>query len=294
MKARLKIISSMAIFGTIGIVRRFVPFSSPMLALLRGVIGLAVLILFAAILRKPLSRAAVRKNLWLLLFSGTALGLNWVLLFEAYNYTTVATATLCYYLAPAIITFASPVVLHEKLTVKKTVCAVLALVGMFFISGMDPASVSLTSELKGVLFGLAAAALYASVVLLNRKMSGIGAGERTAVQLGVSSLVLLLWLIPTGGLSVPELTTAAVLLTVLMGVVHTGLAYLLYFSALEEVPSQTAAVLSYLDPVVAIMLSALVLREPFGWREAAGTVLILGSALVSEIAFKRRAGDAEP
>ena len=289
MKARLRIIISMLIFGTIGIFRRYIPLSSAMLAMIRGVIGLVFLLLLTVILKKPLSASAIRKNAVRLFFSGAFLGLNWVMLFEAYRYTTVATATLCYYLAPAFITFASPFILREKLTAKKSVCAVIALVGMVFVTGILSAGFSGSSEVRGILYGLIAAILYAAIVLLNKKTTDLGAFDRTIVQLAVSSAVLLVYLFVTGEFSAAvTLTPSSVLLTLIVGIVHTGIAYMLYFSGMEGTSSQTAAVLSYLDPVTAILLSALFLHEPMGWSGVIGTVLVLGATLVSELPSGKR------
>ncbi len=289
MKARLRIIISMLIFGTIGIFRRYIPLSSAMLAMIRGVIGLVFLLLLTVILKKPLSASAIRKNAVRLFFSGAFLGLNWVMLFEAYRYTTVATATLCYYLAPVFITFASPFILREKLTAKKSVCAVIALVGMVFVTGILSAGFSGSSEVRGILYGLIAAVLYAAIVLLNKKTTDLAAFDRTIVQLAVSSAVLLVYLFVTGEFSAAvTLTPSSVLLTLIVGIVHTGIAYMLYFSGMEGTSSQTAAVLSYLDPVTAILLSALFLHEPMGWSGVIGTVLVLGATLVSELPGKKR------
>ena len=289
MKARLRIIISMLIFGTIGIFRRYIPLSSAMLAMIRGVIGLVFLLLLTVILKKPLSASAIRKNAVRLFFSGAFLGLNWVMLFEAYRYTTVATATLCYYLAPVFITFASPFILREKLTAKKSVCAVIALVGMVFVTGILSAGFSGSSEVRGILYGLIAAVLYAAIVLLNKKTTDLAAFDRTIVQLAVSSAVLLVYLFVTGEFSAAvTLTPSSVLLTLIVGIVHTGIAYMLYFSGMEGTSSQTAAVLSYLDPVTAILLSALFLHEPMGWSGVIGTVLVLGATLVSELPSGKR------
>ena len=289
MKARLRIILSMLIFGTIGIFRRYIPLSSAMLAMIRGVIGLVFLLLLTVILKKPLSASAIRKNAVRLFFSGAFLGLNWVMLFEAYRYTTVATATLCYYLAPVFITFASPFILREKLTAKKSVCAVIALVGMVFVTGILSAGFSGSSEVRGILYGLIAAVLYAAIVLLNKKTTDLAAFDRTIVQLAVSSAVLLVYLFVTGEFSAAvTLTPSSVLLTLIVGIVHTGIAYMLYFSGMEGTSSQTAAVLSYLDPVTAILLSALFLHEPMGWSGVIGTVLVLGATLVSEFPSGKR------
>lgn len=291
MKSRLKLITSMLIFGTIGIFVRHIPLPSSVIALARGCIGLLFLICVIAICRKPLSRKDIAKNAVYLLFSGAFLGLNWVMLFESYRYTTVATATLCYYLAPIVVIVVSPFVLGEKLTVKKIICTIAAVIGMVFVSGV--ADGGFEANFTGVIFGLIAAVLYASVVLLNKKMHPIGAYDKTIVQLAVSSAVLGIYLAVTGGFSGTFAGMSGALpwiLLIVVGIVHTGIAYALYFSSVDKdgVSSQSAAVLSYVDPVSAVILSALLLGEPMTFFGVIGTVLVLGAAFVSEVNLPKR------
>lgn len=291
MKSRLKLISSMLIFGTIGIFVRHIPLPSAIIALARGCVGLVFLLGVIAVMKKPPSGADIRKNAVYLGFSGAFLGLNWVMLFESYRYTTVATATLCYYLAPIFVILVSPFLLGEKLTVKKIICTVTAVVGMVFVSGV--ADGGFEANAKGVFFGLIAAVLYASVVLLNKKMHPIGAYDKTIVQLGVSSAVLGVYLALTGGFTGAFAEMSGALpwvLLIVVGIVHTGIAYALYFSSVgkDGVSSQSAAVLSYVDPVSAVILSAVLLGEPMTAFGVVGTVLVLGSAVVSEVELPGR------
>ena len=288
MNAYLKNILSMLIFSTIGIFRRYIPLPSSLVAMVRGAIGMVFLLLVMAIARKKLDGVSIRKNLPRLCFTGACLGINWILLFEAYNYTSVATATLCYYLAPMFIMLISPIVLKEKLTAKKLICIGVALVGMVFVSGVLDAGIQSISELKGVLMGLAAAVFYACVVLMNKKTPDIPANDRTIVQLGVSSVVLLPYVLLTENFAEMTFTPGVLGMLVVVGIIHTGLAYALYFGSLKELKAQTAAILSYIDPVGAILLSALLLKERMSLLAAIGAVLVLGSAIVSELPERKR------
>jgi drug/metabolite transporter (DMT)-like permease len=228
--------------------------------------------------------SAVRRNLPLLIPSGAALGINWILLFEAYRYTTVAAATICYYLAPVFVILVSPLLLRERITRKKGICAAVSLIGMVLVSGIFSGSAGTTSSNgKGILLGLSAAVFYAAVVLLNKKITGLAALERTVLQLGLSSAVLLPYVLVTGGLGdIASLPLTGAVLLLVVSIVHTGLTYTLYFGSIGHLSAQTAALLSYIDPVVAVLLSALVLREPLGLPGILGAVLVLGSTMVSE------------
>ena len=283
MSANGKITLSMFIFGTIGLFRRWIDLPSSLVAMARGAIGAFVLLLVLRLRRGKLDRHAIRRALPVLILSSAAMGVNWILLFEAYNYTSVATATLCYYFAPMFIILASPLTLRERLTARQLICVSTAFVGMVFVSGVLRTGFSGATELKGVALALGAAVLYATVVILNKRLTGLSAFDRTIMQLGLSAVVLLPYVLITE--PVGELTFAgtSILLLLVVGIVHTGFAYALYFGALPDVKAQTAAILSYIDPVVAVLLSALLLRERMDALGAIGAVLVIGAALVSEL-----------
>ena len=285
MNATGKLTLSMIIFGTIGIFRRLIPLSSGLVAMSRGLIGVLFLLLVMRLRGDGMDRAAVRRKLPLLCLSGAAIGVNWILLFEAYNYTSVATATLCYYLAPMFVILASPLVLREKLTLRKLACVSAALLGMVFVSGVLEASGG--AGLKGVLLGLGAAVLYASVVLMNKQLGDVPAYDRTIVQLGSSAAVLLPYVLLVEEVSIEAFTPGVIALLLVVGIVHTGIAYALYFDSLMQLKAQTAAILSYIDPVVAVLLSALVLREHMSLLSGLGAVLVLGAAVISELPNRR-------
>ena len=285
MNGKLKILISMAVFGTIGIFVRFIPLPSAVIAFCRGVLGCLFLLLFMALTKKKLCLPDIRQNLWKLILSGAAIGINWILLFEAYRYTTVAIATICYYLAPAFMTLASPLV-GEKLTGKKLGCIGVAMAGMIFVSGVFQGGSG--GSLAGVLLGVGAALFYATVILLNKTLSPIGAYDRTLCQLGTASLVIVPYLLIAGGISFAEMTTLGWVMLLIVGIIHTGIAYTLYFGAIRDVNAQTAAILSYLDPVLSILLSALILRERLDIFSVIGAVLILGSALYSELPERKK------
>ena len=200
-------------------------------------------------------------------------------------HTTVAIATICYYLAPAFVTLGSPLV-GEKLTAKKLGCIAIAMVGMVFVSGVFQGNQS--GSLMGILLGVGAAVFYASVILLNKKLSPIGAYDKTLCQLGAASIIVAPYILLSGGISFSEMSALGWVMLVVVGIVHTGIAYALYFGGIRDVNAQTAAILSYLDPVLSIILSALILRERLDVFSVIGAVLILGGALYSELPDRKK------
>ena len=274
---------SMVIFGTIGLFRRFTPLPSEVLACARGIMGGLFLLLLLKARGRSFDRQAVRAHWKLLVLSGAMIGFNWILLFEAYNYTTVAIATLCYYLQPVIVILLSPLVLGERVSLRKGICVLTALAGMVLVSGIAGSDGLPSGDLRGVFLGLGAAVLYAGVVLLNKRIVGVPVYEKTVLQLLSASLVLLPYMAAAGTLHAYSLGIGQAAALVTVGIVHTGMAYVLYFGSVEHLPAQTAALFGYIDPVTAVFLSVILLHEPMSLLTLAGAVLILGSAAVSEL-----------
>lgn len=278
----------MLIFSTIGLFTKSIGMPSSLLASARGFIGVIFLGLFMLATRKKITKNEIKQNaLWLLL-SGAAIGFNWIFLFESYKYTGIPTATLCYYLAPAIVVFVSPIILREKANKVKLLAATLALLGMIPISGILSGGVG---NLRGIAFGIAAAVLYASVMLMNKKMKDISGYGRTVSQLLLAAVCVLPYALLTEDVSALTFDSNDLYLTVIVGVVHTGIAYALYFSAMNSLQAQTTAILSYIDPAAAVLISAAaaaVAPAAFGTESltlatAFGAVLILGSSLFAEV-----------
>ena len=289
-KAKLELIASMFIFGTIGIFVRHIPLPSSMIALVRGFVGAFFVLLFVYLKKSKLDKEAIKKNFIMLALSGAFIGINWILLFESYHYTTVATATLCYYMQPIFVILASPFLLKEKLTPKKVICVLVALIGMVFVSGVLQTGIPALSEAKGILYGLGAACFYATVVLMNKKITEINAYDKTIMQLGMGAIVLSPYVMLTQdfGSATLSMTPSLWALLLFVGLVHTGVAYALYFDSMKDLKAQTLAIFSYIDPIVAIILSALLLKESMGLYGVIGAVLVLGSTFISELPEKER------
>ncbi len=283
-RSYLAMIASMLIFGTLGICRRYIPLSSAALALCRGLLDSAFLLLLVLIKGGKLQKLSA-KTLLLLAATGAVMGLNWMLLFEAYNATSVAVATMCYYMQPTIVILLSPLVFREKLTRRKLLCALTAIVGMVFVSGIPGGNGPQTQDTRGILFGLGAAARYSAVVILNKKIVVADAYEKSIIQLA-AAIILVPYLLMTEDASQIALSGTAVGMVLLVGIAHTGIAYALYFGSMRHLKAQSIAVMSYIDPVFALLLSAALLHERLTVLGMAGAALIIGSAIVSETAKK--------
>ncbi len=286
-KSYFELVFSMLIFGTLGIFRRYITLSSSMLALFRGVLGSLFLLALVFAKGGKLQKLDVKK-LFLLTVSGALMGLNWMLLFEAYNYTSVAVATMCYYMQPTIVILLSPFVFGERLTLKRLLCSIAAIIGMVFVSGVLGGSEFQTQDIKGILFGIGAAALYAAVVIMNKKTVVEDVYEKSIIQLASAAIIMIPYLLMTENVTELALNGTAVVMIFIVGVVHTGIAYAMYFGSMKNLKAQSIAVLSYIDPVFALLLSAVVLREKLSLLGIVGAILIIGSALVSEATGKKQ------
>ena len=273
----------MAIFGTIAPFVRNIPVSSGELALYRAVLAAVMIGLFLLVTKQKISFANMKKEVPLLLASGIALGVNWILLFQAYRYTTVSMATLSYYFAPVIVTAVCPILFKEKLTGKQLVCFVMSTVGLVLITGFGSAG---RRDLIGILFGLGAAVFYAGVVLLNKFIQNVDGIHRTFLQFLAAAVVLTPYVMLTDGVTLGSLDMAGWGNLLIVGIVHTGVTYCLYFSSLKDLPGQKAAILSYIDPLVAVLVSVLFLGEGLTLWQAIGGGLILGFTLWNEVSPK--------
>lgn len=274
-------IISMVIFGTIGIFVEYINMPSGVIAAVRGIIGALVILGVMLVKKHRTDFKKLSKKLPVLLASGVAIGFNWILLFEAYRHTGIPVATVCYYTAPFLVVAVSPIIFKDKLSLRQIICIIMALLGVISVSGVFGAN---TTKIVGILCGLGAATLYASVMLMNKFMGETDDYERTFIQLITAGLVVL----PYGLLTMGDIdfNFKSTSLLVLVGVVHTGIAYLMYFSAIRKLKSQTVAILSYIDPASAIVLSALVFMQMPKVYEIIGVVLIMSAAIFSEIRQK--------
>ena len=284
-RARLMLIISMTVFGTLGPFVRNIPVSSGELALYRAVLAAVLILGYLLISGQKIPFGNIKKEIPLLLFSGAAMGFNWILLFEAYKYTTVSVATLSYYFAPVIVTAVCPFLFKEKLTGKQILCFVMSTVGIVMITGIGDMGDG--QHLIGILFGLGAAVFYATVILLNKFIKNVEGIHRTFLQFIAAIIVLLPYVAATGGMTLGSLNMVGWVNLLIVGLVHTGVTYCLYFSSLKELPGQKAAILSYIDPLVAVVISVTVLGESMSLWQLVGGILILGFTLWNEVPSKK-------
>lgn len=279
--AKSMMIASMAIFGTLGVFTRNITVTSGELALYRAVLAISLIAVYLVCTKQNINLKASKKELVLLLFSGAAIGINWILLFEAYKYTTISAATLSYYFAPVIVTVVCPILFHEKLTGKQIFCFIMSTLGLIMITGTS--NIRDKRDFIGILFGISAAIFYAAVIILNKFIRNIDGIHRTFLQFLSAIIILVPYVLLTSGIHLGNLDIKGWGNLLIIGLFHTGITYCMYFSSLKELAGQEASILSYIDPLVAVLISVLILGETMSIAQAIGGVLILGFTLWNEL-----------
>ena len=286
MSPRFMMITAMAIFGTLGPFVRNIAVSSGELALYRAILAALLITGFLFLTKQKIPFAAIKKEIPLLLASGMAMGINWILLFQAYKYTTVSLATLSYYFAPVIVTLVCPILFRERLTIKQIICFIMSTLGLILIIGIG--DVDGGNNLLGIMFGLGAAVFYATVVLLNKFIKNVEGIPRTFLQFIAAIIILIPYVFSTSGTTLGSLDTIGWINLLIVGLFHTGITYCMYFSSLKELPGQKAAILSYIDPLVAVLISVVILGEAMTLWQVVGGMLILGFTLWNEISPNKK------
>ena len=286
MSAKLKIIFAMAVFGTIALFVKNIPLSTGEISLYRAVIATISILLYKKFSGTKLEFSKIKKDIPVLFLSGAVMGFNWILLFQAYKYTTVSLATLSYYFAPVLIIALCPIIFKEKITVKQIICFIMATLGLVMIIGVGGISTS-GSNFIGILYGLGAAALYATVIILNKFIKNITGIDKTLIQFIAAIIVLTPYVISTSGINITGISSSGLINLLILGIFHTGFTYCLYFSSVKDLTGQEAALLSYVDPLVSIILSVTILGEGINGIQILGGAMILGFTLLNEVNVPR-------
>ncbi|MBQ1534749.1 MAG: EamA family transporter [Erysipelotrichaceae bacterium] len=277
--AVLRYLFALTLYGTIGLFLHFVSYSSEFVVLCRGLFGSLFIYLVLLFRKEKIDREAVRKSLFMLALSGIALGLNWVFLFAGYRYG-IAISSLCNYMAPIIVVVITSLFYKERINVKQILCIVMAFAGMLLMLGIFEGNS--TVDMRCVLYGSLAAVGFVILVLINRRIRDIPQLEKTLIQLLFSMLAVLPYVYFNNGF--PKLfDLRSTLLVLMLGFLHTGVAYIFYFSSIDTLPAQSIAVLGYLEPVMNLLIGALILHEKIGISGILGALLIILASIGNEV-----------
>ena len=287
MKNYIMYIASLLIFGSNGVFAAHIDLSSAEIVCMRTLIGSAALILVLLLSRTGLDWGAMRREALKLIAAGIWLGVNWALLFEAYKLMSVSMATLTYYTAPVIVLLLSPVLLKEKQSVRAYIGMVAAVVGLVLAVGLSDAAITAT----GLLVGLGSAVFYAALIVFNKKIDGVSGLPLTTIEMVIAACVMVPYVLLTGGRIGFPPDMEGTLYLLFLCLVNTGLACFMYFSSMNKLPARAVALFGYVDPVSALIFSAVFLGDRLGVAQLAGAALVFAGAAWGQSTGRQKLSD---
>ena len=276
---KVKFILAMLIFGSIGIFIKNIQLPSQAIVQWRTIIG-SIFLLFIFIGKgKKIDIESIKKNIIPLIIAGIVLGANWAFMFQAFQYTSVGVVTLLYYSAPIIVFFLSPIIFKEKIRLRQLLGITAAIIGMLIINSVSKIENGLS---LGIVYGLVSALFYAALMISNKFIRDVDGISNTFIQLFVAMIVMTSYIFITTKrlIYIPE--GQDILLIAIVGIVHTGIAFYMYISSMQELKGQNISILSYIDPSSALIFAFVFLGEKLTPSQILGAVLILGGTLFSQ------------
>ena len=288
-KEKLKLIFISATFGTIGIVTHFIPLGSAAIVFYRALLGGIFIVIMTYLSGKTVNLNAMGKNFFVLVWTGFFMGLNWVFQFEAFRVSTVAIGTVCYNTMPIFLLIIASFMFKERISIKSVVCILIATIGVVLVSNVINTGIH-SNEVLGCFYGILGAVNYALIVIFNRKLSNIETHDKVIFQFIFSAIIMFIYVvfIQRSGLFFEKSISNRDLLVgifciLLLSFFHTGFCYVHYFNAVSRLKAETVAILTYIDPVVALFTSYFILKEKTTGIQMIGAGLILVSTLANEL-----------
>jgi len=277
-KSYFRYMASLLLFGSNGIVASYILLSSTEIVFTRTLIGSLFLVLIFSFTKRK-AQFYKKIHLFYLIASGVAMGASWMFLYEAYAQIGVSIATLAYYCGPVIVMLLSPILFREKMTRAKLFGFLAVLIGMFCVNNQALAQ---GATIWGLICGIMSAIMYALMVIFNKKAVSIIGLKNSMCQLVTSFITVSIFLGLHQGFSI-SIEPENLLPILILGIVNTGIGCYFYFSSIGNLPIQTVAICGYLEPLSALLFSALLLGETLYFVQIVGAILILGGAAFGEL-----------
>ena len=271
----LLMISSMIIWGSVGIFVRYIDQPPEVIVFFRVFIAFIALGILKFTKKKDNSGNALSMKEYLILsMSGLFIALNWFFFFRAIKVTTIASATMSYYVAPVIVTLLSVFLLKESINKKTLIAVGLSFSGIILMTLMGSQKGS-NFNIVGVGYGLIAAFFYALVTISVKKLKDVPSHKISFFQMGISSLIFLPVI-----RHMRSFNAMSLILMIVVGVIHTCIALNLYFEGIKRIKVQHVGVLSYIDPLVAVILGGVFFNEMPGISTIVGGGMILSATYI--------------
>ncbi len=283
-KAFFKYIFALLLFGSNGIIASFIELGSLHIVFLRTFIGSLLLITLFFISGGKLSFYKYKRHFIFLIISGMAMGASWMFLYEAYARIGVSIASLLYYCGPVIVMALSPLLFKERLAPAKVFGFCTVLIGILMINGNI---FEYRSDVRGIVYGLLSAVMYAFMVICNKKAKNIVGLENSVLQLTIAFLTVALFIVIKQEYII-QISKTSMLPILILGILNTGIGCYFYFSSIGKIPVQTVAICGYLEPLSAVLFALLLLHEKMTPPQIIGAICIIGGAMISELIRLRK------
>ena len=281
--ARWQMLFSMAIFGTLGLFSRYTSaITSAELCFYRAASASIIIGAWFLYRKQALSWKRLQKDIGVMLVSGITLAINWLFMFEAFRHTSISLATISYYFAPVLVTIVCPFLFHENLTGRQLICFLMSTIGLGLIVNIMDNTPDAADSL-GIFYGLLAAVFYATFIILNKYIRSVGSMERSFWQFSIAALVMLPYTALTDGYHLAALDLIGWSSLAVICLVHTVIMHYAYFQALGQLTGQETAILGYIDPLVAVLISYFFFNETMTGSQILGALLIFGFTLWNEL-----------
>lgn len=276
----LKLILGVSISGTLGVFVKNIPMDNGEIMAIRTFIGGMFLLGIYLLSNRDFSWDKLKSNLPKLILSGSLFGISGLLLFMSYDAIGVGLSSIIYSLNPVFIFIISIIFLKEKFKPKKALGLFIAVLGLLLVNGLGTGDVLFN---RNLIYGLLAAITYSLMAIINKKIKGLDSMLITIVQLFSASLVVLAYLVYTNKITYTLPSGKGLLFLLIISFIHTGYAMKLYFEGIQNLPTQSVALISYIESLSALISSNIVLRERLSKIEIIGAVMIIGGALIGEL-----------
>ncbi len=284
-KAYFKYILALLLFGFNGVVVSHITLASYEIVFLRTVIGSLLLLAIFLLSREKFTFWQHKRQFLFLAISAIAMGTSGLFLYEAYNQIGVGIASLAYYCGPVIVMVLSPLLFRERLTYPKIIGFMVVLCGILFVNGQ---AFQEGKTAWGLFCGGMSALMYALMIIFNKKAKNITGLENSTLQLIISFLPVAVFCWVKQGLFI-QIPGEAWIWVLLLGVLNTGIGCYLYFSSIDSLPVQTVSICGYLEPLTAVVSSAIFLQETMNTLQICGAIMIIGGAIIGECFLNKKA-----
>ncbi len=284
----IEMTAAMVISGTIG---WFVVVSGqPIIDLLfwRCVFGAATLLIVCAAMGMLSGKLSFRLFCWSAL-GGAAIVLNWLLIFASFSRASISIATTVYNTQPFILVALGALFFKEKLTATKVMWLGLAFAGLVLIVQAKPAAAYAgTDYVSGVFMALGAAFFYALAAVITKKLTGTPPHMIALAQVCVG-IVMIAPFANLSGLPTDSWAWGSFLI---MGVIYTGLVFVLLYGAIQKLPTHVAGALSFIYPLVSIVVDFVAFGHRLQAVQFVGAAAILIAAAALNLGWSLK--DSKP